>query len=259
MIPIDKIINCERVLATKQYQTVNHRSEEDLWLFKYLQGKKKSKEEIFKIWMTIYPNKYERSKDDPNPEKTFECLYKNIKGVRLKNNYHDIIIYQSEVDWINACNCNRWVKEYMILFLAYCRLKDKYTFENLPYNDLLKLTSIVTYSEFNKRKIAKLFEDLGMVETEKVVTFEDMPDIDERGFQISYGGITRVERTYRKCRFENVDTTEPEAIHLKTFADAAECCRLIKMEKVCPCCGKVFEYSNHNQTDLCNDCWQKMK
>lgn len=100
MLPINRVLNCQRVLSSGKYQLTSfgnqYKASEDLWLIKYLILQGKSKREIAEIIRPIHEAEYGYMS-----YRLYSSRYDCAKSISLKKYSKKIEIYESEMDALN--------------------------------------------------------------------------------------------------------------------------------------------------------------
>ena len=260
MIPIDKIDNCERMLATGQYQTQQYQNKEDWWLVKYLKLKyekdglseKELREAIKSRWEPIYNTRFDKESVHDYKlyiNKHFNEIYNRGKNIVLGKKFNKIIIYQSELDYINSLPAPKWFREFLFLFLGHCKATGNYTYDYAPTKEYMRYLSLktknrdaITMTIYNKLKEFNIWDQITVVTKSKGRYFEPEDDEDVKfnfTFPISKKGKVAIEFERQIDLIQRLD--------------------LITNLYKCEICGKEFEINNRTQRRICDECWKNSR
>ena len=245
VLPIDQVINSQRMLLSGRYQIPNSKLSEDVWLIAYLLREGKTTEEIGKAWFPIYYTRH--------PYVTF----RDIEGSVFKNcveaaktwqltERNKIIVYKKELDAILAFDTKfDWIREYALMVLAYFKAiggKKKESGTKFPSQLLRKMTSF-------KRGIEGVDELYICREAGLFSTYDKETRRKEIGDSI---GKTFVEIYFLEKKGEEVFSVD-------SILDVPKYFKLVHKKYICPICGKEFEKSTKSKRDICFGCWEKKR
>lgn len=259
IVPINKQLNCKRMLETNEFQTKHWHNEELVWLIKYLREARQPKERIYNCWKRF------RSKDKPDYDElllkeNFKSYYNNSFNSVFKKQYPVIIVYQNEIDYINSLPAPLWIRQYIYILTLHSRAANCDTYDHLPFDEyhwFLDITDAHT-SILKSRLIEKLreFKILKAVKIEE--TYESLPIIDEDGFVVGYEHETSIinERIAIKLPVESKGDIKYEYV---TILDALNDVGKINNNYKCPICGKEYEFTKRMKRDICQSCYAKRR
>lgn len=227
--------NSQRMLLEKRCTTKRHQYMELVALIRYLidagENQENIKLQILSIDSTyLNPHKH----DYLELENIFSRLWKKAKE---QEHFHfsPIVIYESEIQFINNMEVLRWVKEYILTMLCvykyYGNRWCKYTAE------LKSFCFSMTSAKRNKNEL-----------NDKIaLCLQRYAPYEMKLFDINLA--------YRMtfCAKEGTAISQiNNPNHVKSIMN------LITTEKKCSCCGENWTYSSYNiNTDLCPSCKQK--
>lgn len=111
--------NSEKILNGEGYTTVGHQFMEQVALFRYLMDHGYTKDDVDKVWRNTNSILYQKTCGDVDE---IERLFARIwgKAAKWKNNFkgNEIVIYQSEIDFINNMEVLPWIKQYVLTLLC---------------------------------------------------------------------------------------------------------------------------------------------
>lgn len=245
MLPVNQVINSERLLSTGCYQIKNSKSIEDVWLMKYLRDKGFSEDEIYETWKRIYLTKYPFYNDWDLEDWIFPRLWKRSLRIYFQQ-FEKITIFQEEIDFINNAEVLMRFKEFVLVLLAYAKA--------MGYTKIMVSDGTKGYLSNLKRDITPYLksgrrqqgsdefikcQEVGLLEFHKGGAFSN----DEKsGF------------AYYSIPF--MKTEGVVAYEFDTIADIQQAFASLKCEAVCPKCGKVFELHPRTQRKICLECWK---
>lgn len=226
--------NCKKVLQTKKYTTKKDIIYEQIMLVRYLRDKGFSYNSIYDIWvetmngspLILYDLKGEILS-------YFDKIYKKSDNLSISSG-NIILIYKSEIDYINNIQCHMWIKEYLLILLCIYKY---YGLEWCKYDDRIKTfcyscTSIKREREKNTKSLAYVVEKYDL-------------------YKVIKSGCVRLKVNF------STDCGEVCAI-LKDPRDFESLKGKLKTESVCSICGKNFVFSSKKRRlDMCQDCIKK--
>lgn len=246
------------MLETGQYQTLRYRNKEDWWLVKYLKIKyeseglspKELKDKIKSLWEPIYNTRYDKEEVDDYAlyiNKHFNEVYNRGRNVSLEKTFAKIIIYQSELDYINSVPAPKWFREFLFLFLGHCKATKSYIYDYAPTKDYMRYLSIktknrdaITMTIYDKLKKLGLWEEVVVITETNKKYFKAEKDVD--------------------IKFKYSLPVEPKGLVAFQFDRQID---LIKRLDVitniykCDICGSEFEINNRTQRTICDKCYKK--
>lgn len=259
MLPINKVENSRRMLASGHYQTKKYRNEEDLWLIRYLKDKKYSKEQIYKKWLEIYPSRGESAELDENPSRLFNNLYNHVGGVKLDVNQHQVCFSEPEIAFIEALVAPKWIKEYVFALVACSRASGTFVYDSLPLKDILPALSRKNKSpdQTKQRLMDFLFSNGLMSKIEIKEHYDMLPTFDKDGFENGLEFDVDIVNTRYKVVFPDLDgqIAFSSASILDVFDEFDRFTDFV----ICPRCGERFLFSSKTQRNVCPECWRKKR
>lgn len=239
---INKEQHAIEMLTKMTYLTANSKGSEDVWLIAYLIQNKYEKTHIQEIWQAIYESRYGKVLEQYNTNKIFEQFYKKASAMSLTKG-RTAVVYKEELDLINKCLEPLWFKQYLLVLLVYCKLRQKTEYNSLPYTAIVRyITALAKPQNYSLIYISsklKEYKLIKIVENKVFNSFDGELDIYER-----------VKIIYLQEKGE-------EVFSVNQLKDIVSYFYLIKMERVCPQCGKAFVYNGNTKRDICYDCWKE--
>lgn len=257
IIPIDKKINCQRMLSTKEFQTKYWHNEELCWLIKYLKLNRYSKENIYQNW------KFFRLKDkNEYDEEMLYCDFKSFNKLSKTVVFKDrpkIFVYQEEINYINSLPIPLWIRQYVYFLLLHIKCTENIYYDCLPYYDYYRLLPITDKHEKLRYNLLKKLKQLGIVEnTEIIEKHKSLPICDENGFVVGIENDVVVTDTRLKINLNINHYSEPIKIYV-TILDALNDIDKINANYKCPICGKEYEFTKRMKRDICQSCYAKKR
>lgn len=245
VLPIDQVVNSQRMLLSGKYQVPGSKLGEDVWLMAYLLREGKTEEEIQKIWFPIYTTRH--------PYVTFgdvkNSVFKNCMSAAKKWHLAErskIIIYKKELEAILTLDTKfDWIREYALMVLAYFKAiggKKKENGTKFPSQLLRKMTSF-------RREIEGVDELFICREAGLFSTYDKGTHRKEIGDTI---GKTFVEIFF-------LEKSGEEVFSVDSILDVPKYFKLVHKKYICPLCGKEFEKSTKSKRDICFGCWEKKR
>lgn len=259
IVPINKPLNCQRMVSSGEFQTEHWHNEELVWLIKYLREKKWPNEKIYQKW------KYFRAKDKPDYDENlfkenFKSYFNNSFNAVFKKKYSTIIVYQDEIDYINSIPAPLWVRQYIYILTIHSRASGYDTYDHLPFDEYHWFLSIVNNntSILKSRLIARLRE----LEILKIVgikeMYESLPIIDDNGFIVGYENEATIINERLTVKLP-VKIKSNKRFKYVTILDALKDIGKIHSIYKCPICGKEYEFTKRMQRDICINCYTKKR
>lgn len=227
--------NSEKILAGGGYTTKAHQTFEQIMLFAYLREKGYSKDEIFSLWIETDSLLLQKIGDDKDQrDKYFGKLFADSTKYKIEKG-NRIDIYQSEIDFINNMEVSMWIKQYVLAMLCVYKWYGK---EWCVYNDKIKrfCYSCTNIKKERDKNTKSLFEM-----NNKYSAYW----INTRNSFVSFKMLFSVN-----SQNKNIVKTiiSPRSVN--------ELFNLLKTEKICVNCGKVFIYDGHNMhINVCKKCY----
>ena len=241
------------MLKTGQYQTKEYQNKEDWWLVKYLKDKYKNLPDyeamplIREKWGEIYRTRFIDPKEaDIHINSHFRKIYENTNNIALGRSLKKIIIYESELAYINALPMPKWFREFILLFLGHCKTTGVYGYEYAPVKEYIKYLTLktrnrdaITSTIYNKMRelglwksftIKKTYQGLCGVEEDEDVQFDFSFPVAKKG---------------------NV------AFEFGTMFELIDNLSIVNDKYKCDICGKEFVFGNRTQRTVCEECYKK--
>lgn len=246
-LPIDQVLNSERILSSGVYQRKEWNFKEDKWFIKYLIDSGWDKEQIYYKWLEIFLTRERNTYLMDDARNLFEHFYKKAEKIKKLIRYPTIKIFQQEIDFINNSKAPLQVKQLSLLLLAYCKLSRSYQFIDGIFEVLLVSLKRMTEA---KRQIRR--EDTSL-----------------SGALESCGAICKIEINKHSCYFPDQNEYDYKrltfarksgnvAFETSTILDIPKYFSLLHCRTTCPICGKEYDVSPKSKTELCPAC-QKEK
>lgn len=224
--------NSEKILNGEGYTTVGHQFMEQVALFRYLMDHGYTKDDVDKVWRNTNSTLYQKTCGDIDE---IERLFARIwgKAAKWKNNFkgNEIVIYQSEIDFINNMEVLPWIKQYVLTLLCVYKWwgREWCKYDKKIRTFCFSCTDIKKERDRNAEKITECIDKYHPYEV-KII------DIS-LSFKITFGKTDSIVAKISNPR--NIDRV----------------LKLIKNLKICLNCGNAFEYNSHSILNcLCPDC-----
>lgn len=229
------IKNSENILTGKGYTTYRNQNMEQIALFSYLLKEGYTKEEIYEIWVDSSSLSVIKTEGDEEQRMMiFNYLFTKAQKFVIPST-NSINIYQEEIDFINSMLVFKWIKEYILVLLCI------YKFYNTEY------------CIFNN-KLRRFCFSMTSQRREWSSSGEKLSDCVTRYHP--YSIISKKENLYLKMNF-----CRQEGKLIKTLSSPEEATQLyylIKCEKKCKDCGRIFNYSSYTiNSEVCAECAKK--
>ncbi len=229
----DWVENSEKILAGGGYTTKVHQTFEQIMLFAYLREKGYSKDEIFSLWIETDSLLLQKIGDDKDQrDKYFGKLFADSTKYKIEKG-NRIDIYQSEIDFINNMEVSMWIKQYVLAMLCIYKWYGK---EWCVYNDKIKrfCYSCTSIGRENNSSNSKNLSECYNLYNPYAIRYKDGNVVFKSNIAI---GNEIIKTIY-----------EPREMKLIY--------PLLKCEKTCEKCGRVYEYNYHNKhLSLCRACY----
>lgn len=256
VIPVDRVVNCKRMLATGRLQTEHFHADECLWLVKYLRDKRYPESEIFEKWKFFW-SQHKTTYDDDD----FKCNFKSFSGNArnvIFNKYLKIEIFQEEIDYINSLPLPLWMRQYIYVLLLHSKATGNNKYDSLPYDDYHWWLDIKNrHDSDHKAILAVKLKELGIVKIVHIVEhYESFPEINNDGELIGYA--QNVDIINDRLQFLlPVQITSTDSVKYETILDALN--DMVKINNLyrCPLCGTTFQINNKTKRYICDDCYLK--
>ena len=231
--------NSEKILNGEGYTTKVHQTFEQIMLFCYLREMGYNKEQIFDLWIKTNSLLLQKIGDDKDQrDKYFGKLLSDSTKYKIEKG-NEIKIYQSEIDFINKMEVSMWIKQYVLTMLCIYKWYGK---EWCVYNDKIKR---FCYSCTNVKR--EKSEEKALMLSNCIQKYFPYK-ISNRDKMVSF-----------KILFCNM-LNEKYICNIKNPRNVSKIFGLLKNERACADCGKVFEYDYHTVNILlCRECRKKLK
>ena len=259
IIPINKKINCERMLKTGKFQSEHWHADECVWLIKYLRTKKKSEKEVFEKWKFFW-KQHKPEYDDDDFKQNYKSFSGNATTVLLKD-YPKTVVYQDEIDYINSLPLPLWMRQYVYILLIHSKTTCNDKYDHLPYADYHWWLSIKNnHSSDHKAALAVRLKELGIIKIVHVKEdYELLPEIDEFGNLIGYERNASVINDRLQFCLPVVIKHQDNKIVYDTIVDALGDINKINDAYRCDICGKKFRINTRTQRYICDECWNNKR
>ena len=225
--------NSEKILNGEGYTTVGHQFMEQVALFRYLMDHGYTKDDVDKIWRNTNSILYQKTCGDVDE---IERLFARIwgKAAKWKNNFkgNEIVIYQSEIDFINNMEVLPWIKQYVLTLLCVYKWwgKERCQYTKEVNTFCYAATNVKRETDYNAIKLSECISKYNPYELfiSKVSMFS-MTFCVNNGIEIA--------------RLRN-----PR--HIETVFS------FLKNMKICSVCGCEYEYNSHSiHNSMCSKCY----
>lgn len=232
MLPVNQVVNSERVLKTKQYQFDSSRQVEDIWLFKYCRERlSKSWEETKDLWKPIFlsrhPDFYEEE-----IEAFFWVNWERSKRIRF-NAEREIMFTEEEVKKIRKANIPPWLKKYALMLYGYFKALNisKVSIGKLKFHQLARGTGMKPLSD-GEKPLDFIYFPLKKAKLIKLLSINTVVSITESKDNV-------------------IDFS------VSTIADLPFYFWKVAETKKCSICGSEFTVNSKTKRDICLECWKK--
>lgn len=225
--------NSKKILAGGGYTTKVHQTFEQIMLFAYLRERGYSKDEIFSLWIETDSLLLQKIGDDKDQrDKYFGKLFADSTKYKIEKG-NRIDIYQSEIDFINNMEVSMWIKQYILAMLCIYKWYGK---EWCVYNDKIKrfCYSCTNIKRENNSSNSKILSKCYNLYNPYTIRYKDCTVVFKSNILTKNGVISTIY--------------EPREIN--------SILSLLRCEKKCERCGKLYEYNYHNKhLSLCKTCY----
>lgn len=258
-IPINKQLNCQRMIEFNSFQTDYWHNDELCWLIKYLKDNHFPKDKIYSIWKEF--RKIDKPEfDDKMLEDNFDSFYNSAMRVSISKTYPQIIIYQEEIDYINSLAAPLWIRQFVYLMMLHIKVTGDEIYDFLPFVDYYKFLSIKNnHSTILKRQLSKTLKKFGILKDIEIVEeYDELPVCDEKGLQIGVENNVTIINKRLQIRLL-VGTCNNVFVKYENILDAILNIGIINSNYKCPVCGNQYEYTERMQRNICEECYRKQR
>lgn len=232
--------NSEKILNGEGYTTVGHQFMEQVALFRYLMDHGYTKDDVDKVWRNTNSILYQKTCGDVDE---IERLFARIwgKAAKWKNNFkgNEIVIYQSEIDFINNMEVLPWIKQYVLTLLCVYKWWGR---EWCKYDKKIRTFcfSCTDMKREEERCAIKIHECI-----EEYKPFESKIVDLALSFKINF--VQRNNLDDIVCKFPN-----PRYL--------IQAMNYLENKKICEDCGEKYEYDSFScRFNLCPKCRKKRR
>ena len=247
MLPVNQVVNSQRMLETGKYQQPRAKVAEDVWLIKYLMQQGKTREEIYELWKPIYLSRDRGDIGDEVVQTTFRnlCRTAAVKKVKLREQKR-IEIFQSELSFIKGLDAPLRTKQFILMLYAYYKAENLKRLEDAETSVVRRniLRVLTAGGRTDDQRLFDVIVELGAV-TKEVITKEDL----------RYGGFY-TSTYYKLAKVKHHGTRVAEFV---TLSDVPAQLDYLLLYTQCPYCGKEFLPSRKAKTDLCPECYKEKR
>lgn len=226
--------NSEKILNGEGYTTKVHQTFEQIMLFCYLREKGYNKEQIFDLWIKTDSLLLQKIGDDKDQrDKYFGKLLSDSTKYKIEKG-NEIKIYQSEIDFINKMEVSMWIKQYVLTMLCIYKWYGK---EWCRYDNKIKrfCYSCTSQKKENNSSNSKVLSECCNEYNPYVVRYKDASVVFKQNIENSGNVLSTINNP----------------------RNVLECMKLLKCEKTCIKCGRVYEYNYHNKhLSFCPKCYK---
>lgn len=197
------------------------------------------KEEIYLIWRGTKPDSIaflDPVEDDEEMREIFQKVFAAGK-MWYDTPGHTIILYQSELDFLNNMVTFLWVKQYILALLCIYKF---YGVEWAAYNSTIKqfCFSVTQYGRERPELIDKLSKVIKEYKPYEVSLFNEA---------LAY-------------RVTFVADEGEQVASIREPREVGELMKYLKCERVCDGCGKKFAYTSRSmRNNFCPECYAKKR
>ena len=226
--------NSEKILNGEGYTTKVHQTFEQIMLFCYLREKGYNKEQIFDLWIKTNSLLLQKIDDDKDQrDKYFGKLLSDSTKYKIEKG-SEIKIYQSEIDFINKMEVSLWIKQYVLTMLCIYKWYGK---EWCRYDNKIKrfCYSCTSQKKENNSSNSKVLSECCNEYNPYIVRCKEASVVFK----------------------QNIESSGDILLILSNPRSVLECMELLKCEKTCVKCGRVYEYNYHNKhLSFCSECYK---
>lgn len=239
----DWYANSQKILKNGCYTTKNQVFNEQIHLVKYLMDQYDNDvDAVFDIWRSV-PSDYTETSNERELKDWFNKVLAKAKQIKKLEPSNKIWICQSEIEYINSLQVYLYFKKFLLLLLAYSRIKQgPYVMWDLHIkNELLRRAGVVKVNTGVIEHVAKWNQQYHLFETIGVISK-----------RANDNSLTNVVLHY------DIGHKEEANFFFEDLSDVSTLFPLLKdIQTICPVCGKKFEKGSKSKTDLCPDCYKK--
>lgn len=245
MLPVNKINHCISMLQSRSFLSEKNFRKESTWLICYLKKQKMSIDEIYNIWKEMM------LKLDPDYEetgllqRTFDLLCAGAKRVRL-GSMRSVIIFQEEIDAINAVFLPLWVKRFLLTLYVCCKIRGKSVIDEDcfdMFDEIIHLCGKQRVRLEEKEFLINRLEQAGLLKCNNSEYTDSFGDI-----------MVTLNYSFAFARDDGI-----VGFSIFTPYDLPEFYSMLKNEFKCERCGKMFEKSSWGKSNLCKECKEQLE
>lgn len=235
MLPINPVVNSQRMLITGQYQIPSSRCVEDKWFAKYCRDRLgMTYEQTKEVWLPIFRTRHV----DFLPEEENIFFY-DAWELSMKMRFNadrDIVFYESEVQAIKKANIPTWMKKYTLMLYAFFKAINatKISIGKLSVHQIARGTGAppLKVNEEGNTSLGLIYLPLKKA---KLI------------------GLVSDKTVVKMPEYEKGDI----AFSVKSILEVPDFFNCVEPTKVCPICGEEFVVNSKTKRDICLDCWRK--
>lgn len=245
MLPVNKINHCISMLQSRSFLSEKNFRKESTWLICYLKKQKMSIDEIYNIWKEMM------LKLDPDYEetgllqRTFDLLCAGAKRVRL-GSMRSVIIFQEEIDAINAVFLPLWVKRFLLTLYVCCKIRGKSVIDEDcfdMFDEIIHLCGKQRVRLEEKEFLINRLEQAGLLKCNNSEYTDSFGDI-----------MVTLNYSFAFARDDGI-----VGFSIFTPYDLPEFYSMLKNEFKCERCGKMFERGSKSKSMLCPECKKRKR
>lgn len=248
------------MIETGHYRTSKFQNKEDWWLFAYLKEKYilkgLSAHEYLPLikeeWIKIFKTRFVDCDGDLSEVNSliintrFKKIMEKSTSVKLDPSYKKIVIYKTELDYINSVAAPKWFREFLLLFLSHCKATGRNKYEYAPIQEYMEYLSLKTRNrDLITDTIYKKLREFGLWSPITV-----QRSMDDNGM------IEKYDDVWFKFKLP-VKTNGLIVFETESIFEIINNLDMVSDKYKCDICGKEFVLNNRTQRTICDGCYKK--
>lgn len=235
MLPINPIVNSQRMIQTGQYQLSSSRCIEDKWLVKYCRERLgMTYEQTKELWLPIFRTRHEGFFEEEENFFFYDIWHKTMK-MRFRAD-KELIFYESEVWAIKKANIPTWMKKFALMLYGFFKALNasRISIGKLSIHQIARGTGAppLKIGENGDTSLSLVFLPLEKAKLVRLVSDKT---------------------TVKMPKYEQGDI----AFTAKTIIEVPDFFNFVEPTRKCPICGEEFVINSKTKRDICLDCWRK--
>lgn len=245
MLPVNKINHCISMLQSRSFLSEKNFRKESTWLICYLKKQKMSIDEIYNIWKEMMLKLDPDCEETGLLQRTFDLLFAGAKRVRL-GSMRSVIIFQEEIDAINAVFLPLWVKRFLLTLYVCCKIRGKSVIDEDcfdMFDEIIHLCGKQRVRLEEKEFLINRLEQAGLLKCNNSEYTDSFGDI-----------MVTLNYSFAFARDDGI-----VGFSIFTPYDLPEFYSMLKNEFKCERCGKMFERGSKSKSMLCPECKKRKR